>query len=291
MKTSNALVLTAAAAVLCACGSVAELPLSATVGPSPQLEPPRQSLIPTVEVASVAGWPPDAHPTPGPGLAVARFADGLQHPRWLYVLPNGDVLVAETNAPPKPEDGKGIKGFVMKSLMKKAGAGQPSADRITLLRDADGDGIAETRTVLLRDVESPFGMALVGNDLYVAATDALLRFRYEPGTTSISAPPARVVDLPAGPLNHHWTKNVIASRDGSKLYVTVGSNSNVGENGSTRKRAARRSGRSTQEPARTGSSRRVCAIRTAWRGSRAAVRCGRPSTSATSSAATSYPIT
>ena len=231
MKTSNALVLTAAAAVLCACGSVAELPLSATVGPSPQLEPPRQSLIPTVEVASVAGWPPDAHPTPGPGLAVARFADGLQHPRWLYVLPNGDVLVAETNAPPKPEDGKGIKGFVMKLLMKKAGAGQPSADRITLLRDADGDGIAETRTVLVRDVASPFGMALVGNDLYVAATDALLRYRYEPGATSISAPPARIVDLPAGPLNHHWTKNVIASRDGSKLYVTVGSNSNVGENG------------------------------------------------------------
>ena len=231
MKTSNALVLTAAAAVLCACGSVAELPLSATVGPSPQLEPPRQSLIPTVEVASVAGWPPEAHPTPGPGLAVARFADGLQHPRWLYVLPNGDVLVAETNAPPKPEDGKGIKGFVMKLLMKKAGAGQPSADRITLLRDADGDGIAETRTVLVRDVASPFGMALVGNDLYVAATDALLRYRYEPGATSISAPPARIVDLPAGPLNHHWTKNVIASRDGSKLYVTVGSNSNVGENG------------------------------------------------------------
>ena len=127
MKTSNALVLTAAAAVLSACGSIAELPLSATVGPSPQLEPPRQSLIPTVEVASVAGWPPDAHPTPGPGLAVARFADGLQHPRWLYVLPNGDVLVAETNAPPKPEDGKGIKGWAMKKVMKRAGATPPSA--------------------------------------------------------------------------------------------------------------------------------------------------------------------
>jgi glucose/arabinose dehydrogenase len=122
VKTSNALVLTAACSgTLPHAGAVAELPLSATVGPSPQLEPPRQSLIPTVEVASVAGWPPDAHPTPGAGLAVARFADGLQHPRWLYVLPNGDVLVAETNAPPKPEDGKGIKGFVMKMLMKKAG--------------------------------------------------------------------------------------------------------------------------------------------------------------------------
>ena len=147
------------------------------------------------------------------------------------MLPNGDVLVAETDAPPKPDDGKGVKGFVMKMLMKKAGSGKPSANRITLLRDADGDGVAETRTVFLGEINSPFGMTLVGNDLYVAATDALLRFHYEPGITSINGPGERVVDLPAGPINHHWTKNVIASRDGSKLYVTVGSNSNAGENG------------------------------------------------------------
>jgi glucose/arabinose dehydrogenase len=230
VKRWNVLALSAVAMVA-ACGSVAELPLSATVGPNPRLEPPRQSLIPTVEIASATGWSADGLQTPGVGLSVARFADALEHPRWLYVLPNGDVLVAETDAPPKPEDGKGIKGFAMKLLMKKAGASRPSANRITLLRDADGDGVAETRTVFVSGIVSPFGMALIGNDFYVAATDALLRYRYEPGATSIGGSPTKIVDLPAGPINHHWTKNVLASRDGSKLYVTVGSNSNVGENG------------------------------------------------------------
>jgi glucose/arabinose dehydrogenase len=147
------------------------------------------------------------------------------------VLPNGDVLVAETNAPPKPDDGKGIKGWVMKKVMGRAGAGVPSPNRITLLRDKDHDGIAETRTVFLENLNSPFGMTLVGNDLYVADTDRLLRFHYEDGATAIKSQPIKVVDLPGGTLNHHWTKNVIASKDGSKLYVTVGSNSNVGENG------------------------------------------------------------
>ncbi|HKP67562.1 MAG TPA: sorbosone dehydrogenase family protein [Casimicrobiaceae bacterium] len=217
--------------MMASCGGTAELPLSATVGPQPQLIEPQRSLLPTVNIASAHGWPADGHPTAGQGLAVARFADGLAHPRWLYVLPNGDVLVAETDAPPKPDDGKGVKGFVMKQLMKKAGSGKPSANRITLLRDADGDGIPETRNLFIANVTSPFGMALVGNDLYVAATDALLRYRYEPGATSIAEPPAKLVDLPAGSINHHWTKNVIASRDGKKLYVTVGSNSNVAENG------------------------------------------------------------
>jgi len=221
----------AVAVILTGCGTATQSPISATIGANPQLPPPEPSLIPTVNVASASGWSGDARPTPGNGLAVNRFADNLQHPRWLYVLPNGDVLVAETDAPPKPDDGKGVKGFVMKMLMKKAGSGMPSANRITLLRDADGDGVAETRTVLLRDINSPFGMTLVGSDLYVAATDALLRFHYEPGMTSITSPGARVVELPAGSINHHWTKNVIASRDGSKLYVTVGSNSNAGENG------------------------------------------------------------
>ena len=213
------------------CAEVARLPVEAGTGPDPALPPPTASLLPTVRVAKAAGWPADARPEAAPGLAVARFADGLAHPRWLYVLPNNDVLVAETDAPPKPEDGKGIRGFVMKQLMKKAGSGTPSANRITLLRDANGDGVAETRTVFLENIHSPFGMALVGNDFYVAATDALLRFRYEPGVTAISGAGTKVADLPAGPINHHWTKNVIASPDGSKLYVTVGSNSNVGENG------------------------------------------------------------
>ena len=147
------------------------------------------------------------------------------------MLPNGDVLVAESNAPPKPEGGKGIKGWVMGLVMKRAGAAVPSANRITLLRDTDGDGVADLRTVLLEKLHSPFGMALVGNQLYVANSDAVVRFPYEAGVTRITAPGTKVVDLPAGPINHHWTKNLIASKDGSKLYVTVGSNSNVGERG------------------------------------------------------------
>jgi glucose/arabinose dehydrogenase len=165
------------------------------------------------------------------GTRVAAFARDLDHPRWLYVLPNGDVLVAETNAPPKPEDGRGIKGWVMGQVMKTAGADVQSANRITLLRDTDGDGEADQRSVLLEGLNSPFGMALVGGDLYVANTDAVLRFPYAAGDTRITAPGIRVVDLPAGPINHHWTKNLIASPDGKKLYVTVGSNSNVGERG------------------------------------------------------------
>jgi glucose/arabinose dehydrogenase len=220
-----------AAAAVAACGGVAQLPLAAGIGPDPTLPPPERSLLPTVNIAKATGWPANTQPTAAAGLAVTRFADGLQHPRWLHVLPNGDVLVAETDTPPKPDDGKGVRGFIMKQLMKKAGSGAPSANRITLLRDANGDGVADVRTVFIDHVNSPFGMALVGNDLYVAATDALLRFTYRPGATAIAEPGTTVVALPAGPINHHWTKNVIASRDGSKLYVTVGSNSNVAENG------------------------------------------------------------
>ncbi|HSV16926.1 MAG TPA: sorbosone dehydrogenase family protein [Casimicrobiaceae bacterium] len=216
---------------LTSCGGVAQLPVSAGMGPSPQLPPPEHALIPTVQVADAKGWPEGVMPTAAPGLAVTRFAAGLAHPRWLYVLPNGDVLVAETNAPPKPEDGKGLKGAVMKLLMKKAGSTGESANRITLLRDTDGDGIADSRFVFLQGLSSPFGMTLAGNDLYVANTDAVVRFAYTPGATAITAPGAKLVDLPAGPINHHWTKNVIASRDGTQLFVTVGSNSNAAENG------------------------------------------------------------
>jgi glucose/arabinose dehydrogenase len=216
---------------LAACGEMATLPVSAGSGLRPTLPPPVQSAIPTVNIAPVTGWPAGTRPTAAPGTRVAVFADGLDHPRWLYVLPNGDVLVAETNAPPKPDDGKGIKGWVMGMAMKRAGAGVASANRITLLRDSDGDGVADFRSVLLEGLNSPFGMALIGNDLYVASSDAVLRFPYKTGDTHITDPGSKVVALPAGPINHHWTKNLIASPDGSKLYVTVGSNSNAAERG------------------------------------------------------------
>jgi glucose/arabinose dehydrogenase len=214
-----------------ACTETARLPLAEGMGPNPTLPPPHRSLIPTVHIAPAIGWPEGVKPGSPPGTSVTAFASGLDHPRWLYVLPNGDVLVAETNAPPKPADSTGIRGWIMKRVMKKAGAGVPSANRITLLRDADGDGIAETRTVFVEGLNSPFGMALIGSDFYVANSDAVIRFPYKTGETRINAPGVKLVDLPAGPINHHWTKNLIASPNGSKLYVTVGSNSNVAEKG------------------------------------------------------------
>jgi glucose/arabinose dehydrogenase len=220
-----------AALLLAGCMESARLPVKATSGVNPQLVAPNHTLIPTVHVATATGWAEGATPVPAAGLAVRAFAAGLDHPRWLYVLPNGDVLVAETNAPARPEDGKGIKAWFMRLFMKKAGGAVPSADRITLLRDADGDGVAETRTVFLEGLHSPFGMALVGSDFYVANTDAVVRFPYADGATKIAAAGTKLADLPAGPRNHHWTKSLIASRDGSKLYATIGSNSNVAEHG------------------------------------------------------------
>jgi glucose/arabinose dehydrogenase len=217
--------------LLAACGDMATLPVAAGSGPQPALPPPHKALIPTINIAPARGWARDATPQAAPGLRVAAFAGGLDHPRWLLVLPNGDVLVAETNAPPKPDDGKGIKGWVMGMVMKRAGAAAPSANRITLLRDTDGDGVADLRSVLLEGLNSPFGMALVGDSLYVADSDAVLRFPYTAGDTRITAPGTKVVELPAGAINHHWTKNLIASPDGTRLYVTVGSNSNVAERG------------------------------------------------------------
>ena len=221
----------ALASALPACGDMATLPVSAGTGPQPVLPTPQRSLVPTVNIAPAQGWPTGATPKAGAGLRVAAVAPGRDLPRWLYTLPNGDVLVAETNAPPKPEDGKGIIGWVMGLVMKRAGAGVPSANRVTLLRDTDGDGVADLRSVLLEGLNSPFGMALVGNYLYIANSDAVLRFPYAAGDTRITAPGVQVVELPAGPINHHWTKNIIASPDGSMLYVTVGSNSNVAERG------------------------------------------------------------
>jgi glucose/arabinose dehydrogenase len=227
-RSSLAIVL---ALALGGCGSSAKLRVEDGTGPEPKLPTPEKSLIPLVNIAPAVGWRDGGRPVAADGLRVAAFADDLDHPRWLFVLPNGDVLVAETAAPERPEEGRGVKGFFMKQAMKDAGSAVPSANRITLLRDSDGDGVADRRSVLLANLNSPFGMDLVGGDLYVANTDALMRFPYRDGETSISAPGAKVADLPGGARNHHWTKNVIASRDGSKLYVTVGSNSNVAENG------------------------------------------------------------
>ena len=233
MRTSTLVItgatILAVAGAVAACGERATLPLEAGVGPSPALPPPHPTLVPTVKVATAKGWAPGAAPVPAPGLRVSALAQGLDHPRWLTVLPNNDILVAETNAPKRPDDGKGIRGLVQRMLFSKAGASTPSANRITLLRD-DGHGGVE-RHVLLKDLNSPFGMALAGDNLYVADTDALLRFPYRAGQTEITAPGAKICDLPGGPINHHWTKNVVASADGRTLYVSVGSNSNVAENG------------------------------------------------------------
>jgi glucose/arabinose dehydrogenase len=220
-----------AALVLAACGEMATLPLASGTGAHPVLPSPRPTLIPTVNIAPAEGWPAQATPVAAPGTRVVAFARGLDHPRWLHVLPNGDVLVAETNAPPRPGDSGGFKGWIAGLVMQRAGATVPSANRITLLRDTDGDGVADQRTVLLDGLNSPFGMALVGGSLYVADTDAVRRFPYTTGDTRITAPGERLVELPAGPINHHWTKSLIASADGTKLYATVGSNSNVAERG------------------------------------------------------------
>jgi glucose/arabinose dehydrogenase len=220
-----------AAAAAMGCGAAARLPVSAGTGPDPVLPPPSKSLIPVISVVTAKGWPPDGKPVAAEGTTVTAFARDLVHPRWVYVLPNGDVLVAETNAPPRPDDAKGLKGWFFKKYQKKAGGAVPSANRIMLLRDADGDGVAEIRKAFLTGLHSPFGMALVGDVFYVANTDAIVRFPYKTGDTEITAPAVKVVDLPGGTLNHHWTKNVIASADGRKLYAAVGSNSNVAENG------------------------------------------------------------
>ena len=231
MKLTAVSLALAGSIVLSACGDMSALPESAGYGPKPTLPATQKSLIPIVNIAPAIGWPFGTQPTAAAGVRVSPFASGLDHPRWLLVLPNGDVLVAESNAPPKPDSAKGIKDWITGLVMKRAGAATPSANRITLLRDTDADGIADVRSVLLEGLNSPFGMALVGNNLYVANADAVVRFPYVAGNLRIDSPGAKLVDLPGGPINHHWTKNLIASADGKSLYVTVGSNSNVAERG------------------------------------------------------------
>ena len=241
LARARKLVASACVATITACGPGAKLPLAAGIGPNPELPPPKTSLIPTVKVADAKGWSGNGKPTAATGLFVTAFARNLDHPRAIYVLPNGDVLVAETNAPSdRPDDGKGIKAWFIRRFQKRAGAAVPSANRITLLRDADGDGVAETRSVFLDHLYSPFGMALVGDTLYVANSNAVVRVDYASGALRASGRPTIVAALPAGTINHHWTKNLIASADGSRLYASVGSNSNVAEHGidAERERAA-----------------------------------------------------
>ena len=218
---------------LAACGGhEAEVPAEDAMGPDPVLPAPTTSMVPTVNIADAVGWPMNGKPKAAEGLTVAAFASGLDHPRWLYVLPNGDVLVAETNAPPKGENADGgIKDWFASFFMEKAGAGSASANRITLLRDTDQDGVADVKAPFIQGLNSPFGMALIGDQFYVANADGIVRFDYQEDATELTGPSAKVADLPGGPINHHWTKNIIAGPDGKHLYATVGSNSNVGENG------------------------------------------------------------
>jgi glucose/arabinose dehydrogenase len=208
---------------------VAQLPLDAVTGPTPQITAGREQIFPTIAVADVDRWKTGEAPVVAPGLVVERFAEGLDHPRNLYTLPNGDILVAETNSPPRKMGG--VEGFVMKWLMGKAGADVPSANRITLLRDANGDGQAELKTPLLTGLNSPFGMVLIGEKLYVANTNGLLVFPYKTGDTKIKAKGKELTKFNARAPNNHWTRNLAASPDGKKIYISVGSNSNIGENG------------------------------------------------------------
>lgn len=235
MKTAVGVLVATVLAFGAGCSSFvsesAKVPIEQGYGRAPTLPRPNPTLIPTIKVAPATRWPQGTAPTAAPGLTVTEYAGGLDHPRWLHVLPNGDVLVAESNAPPKKDGGASLKGWFQGVLMKRAGARTPSANRITLLRDADGDGKAEHRSTFLSGLNSPFGMDLSKGRLYVANTDAIIAFPYSTGAVTLNSPAEKIVDLPAGPINHHWTKDVIASEDGSKLYATVGSNSNVGENG------------------------------------------------------------
>ena len=198
------------------------------IGANPMLPALQQYLLPPIRIAKPVPWG-DQTPKAAQGLQVRALATGFQHPRSLYILPNGDVLVVESNGPKPPVFRP--KDIITGWVQWFAGAKAKDANRITLLRDTNGDGIPEVRTVFLDHLSSPFGVALVGHDLYVANTDAIVRYPYQDGETTIADPGTKLTDLPGGPIDHHWTKALLASPDGSKLYVGVGSNSNITENG------------------------------------------------------------
>ncbi|KAI96088.1 sorbosone dehydrogenase, partial [Rhodomicrobium udaipurense JA643] len=217
-----------AAIALSACESQTATPVSEGMGPNPKLPPPTESTLPTVNIAVARGWGEGQKPKPAEGLQVAALAKNLDHPRWLYVLPNGDVLVAESDAPPK--EAKGFRDWVQGKVMKMAGSNRGSANRITLLRGVGPNGEAQTREVFLENLFSPFGMALIGDTFYVANANSIMKYPYQEGQTKITVAGEKLTDLP-GEMNHHWTKNIVASKDGTKLFVAIGSNSNIGENG------------------------------------------------------------
>jgi glucose/arabinose dehydrogenase len=229
----TAAVLSASALALAACSDGSNsFDVNSQIGPNPNLPEPQQYLFPPMRVGSVVGWKEGEKPAVAKGLKIEALATGLEHPRSVYVLPNGDVLVVESKAP-GTEPVSRPKSMVMHWIesMATSGGDTKESNRITLLRDGDGDGLPETRTVFLQHLNSPFGVALVGNDLYVANTDAIVRYPYQTGDTQIKTDPTILAPLPGGPIDHHWTKSLVASQDGALLYVGVGSNSNVGENG------------------------------------------------------------
>jgi len=230
---STVLLATALTLLLTGCQSVepGEPGMTYGWGPRPLLKPPAPQTIPLLKPAKAAGWQPGETPTPAEGLAVDAFAQGLRHPRWLYALPNGDILVAETDAPTVSSGRSGLLAWFAKKVMRYSGSGYPSADRITLLRDTDQDGLADLQVPFIKNLYSPFGMALVGSTFYVANTDAILAFPYELGQTGISAPGERIASLPANAPNSHWTKNLLAHPNGESLFIAIGSNSNIGELG------------------------------------------------------------
>ncbi len=213
---------------LAACDEQAGDP-SAQYGADPKLPDPHQYLLPPMKVMAARGWNPGEMPLVPAGLRVQAFATGFEHPRFVYALPNGDVLVVEANGPKAPVYRP--KDYIEGKIKALAGTAAPGGNRISLLRDQNGRGVPDVRTVFIDHLDSPFGVVLVGNDLFVADTNALLRFPYVPGETRITAPGVKVTDLPAQSPDHHWTKSLAASPDGSKLYVGVGSNSNITENG------------------------------------------------------------
>ncbi|HET7334662.1 MAG TPA: sorbosone dehydrogenase family protein [Rhizomicrobium sp.] len=218
------------ALALSACGDGSPPPQS-NFGKDPKITAPTAGIIPTINIPSPAPWPKGEMPKAPAGFTVQRFADGLDHPRWLYLLPNGDVLVAESSTEPPKSDAPFMKK-VENFFMNRAGAVRPSPDKVILLRDTDGDGKAETRSVLLDgQVHQPYGMALIGDHLYVGGTAGVWRFAFTPGMTKITGAGEKITTLPTGKYNNHWARNIIPSKDGTKLFVAVGSSSNIADHG------------------------------------------------------------